>query len=138
MTLNVQGKNWLAQYAGNADKCFTNSGINYTDPDGIGRTGGTGDVANAFYVAHLVGLDNAVIIASTNYNQLKSKNCGSDINLADVGWIYNNDGYPTGESRYCDTGIYDCGGVKEGIGGFGIVLGLAAFVAIAYLATSKK
>ena len=100
MTLNTAIKNWLAQNAG-ASNCFASSGIVYRDPDNISRTGGTGDVLNAFFVAHLIGKDTAVIIASTNYTSLKSINGGLDIALDDVTWAYNNDGSPSGEARYC-------------------------------------
>ncbi len=102
MAINIAVKNWLAQNAGSSN-CFASSGIAYRDPDGVGHTGGTGDVLNAFYVAHLVGLDTAIIIASTNYNGIKATNGNADIILADVTWAYNNDGAPAGEPRYCVT-----------------------------------
>ncbi len=103
MTLNTAVKNWLAQYAG-LSSCFASSGIAYNDPDGMSRTGGTGDVLNAYYVAHLLGKDTVVIKAATNYTTLKSLNNNVDIILDDVSWAYNNDGSPAGEPRYCVSG----------------------------------
>jgi len=100
MTLNTNVKNWLAQYAGSSN-CFINSGIAYTDPDGVSRVGGTGDVLNALFVAHMVGKDTVVIIGTTNYNSFKITNGGVDVVLDDVNWAYNNDGAPAGEARYC-------------------------------------
>lgn len=93
-------KDWLANNAGAAG-CFTSGGITYTDPDGISRTGGTGDVLNAFYVAHLIGKDSQVIIAGTTYTSLKTINGGNDLALDDVTWAYSNDGTPAGELQYC-------------------------------------
>lgn len=93
-------KDWLATNAG-ISNCYSSTGIVYTDPDGIARTGSTGDVLNAFVVAHLVGLDSAVIKASTNYTQLKVINENNDLTITDVAFAYNNDGVPDGESKYC-------------------------------------
>lgn len=100
MTLNTALKNWIASNAG-AGNCYTSSGVSFIDPDGISRTGGSGDVLNAFFVAHLLGKDTNAIIVSTNYNTLKTINGGADVSLDDVTWIYNNDGTPAGEARYC-------------------------------------
>ncbi len=107
MTLNTELKNWLAQNAGSSN-CYVSSGIPYKDPDNISRTGGTGDVLNSFYVAHLLGKDTLTIISGTNYTALKTINGNSDIALDDVKWVYDNDGTPTGEAQYCfqaTTGI---------------------------------
>lgn len=100
MTLNDNCKNWLADNAG-TNHCYAQTGIAYTDPDGIERTGGTGDVANAFYVAHLIGKDTVIIIADTNYSQLKIINESVDLDLDDVRWVYNNDGHIIG--MYCSN-----------------------------------
>lgn len=93
-------KDWLAINAGIAN-CYSPSGISYTDPDGIARVGSTGEVLNAFVVAHLVGKDTAVIIAGINYTQLKVINEGNDLVIDDVAFAYNNDGDPVGEPLYC-------------------------------------
>lgn len=93
-------KDWLAQNAG-VGSCFAAAGINYTDPDGIARVGSTGDVLNAFVTAHLVGKDNAIIIAGTNYTQLKVINGGTDTAIDDVTFVYQNDGNPVTEPQYC-------------------------------------
>ncbi|TFH47223.1 MAG: hypothetical protein E4G94_00625 [ANME-2 cluster archaeon] len=93
-------KNWLATNAG-IGNCFSPTGISYKDPDGIARIGSTGEVLNAFVVANLVGLTSAIIIANTNYTQLKAINGGNDIAITDVAFAYNNDGSPTGEPIYC-------------------------------------
>jgi len=93
-------KTWLAMYAG-IGNCFSPTGINYTDPDGIARTGSTGEVLNAFVVANLVGKPTAIIIFNTNYTQLKVINGGYDITIDDVAFAYNNDGDPVGEPIYC-------------------------------------
>ena len=93
-------KIWLAKYAG-IGNCFSPSGITYKDPDGIEHTGSTGEVLNAFVVAHLVGKDSVQIIATVNYTQLKEINEDNDITITDVGFAYNNDGDPPGEPKYC-------------------------------------
>lgn len=103
--LTTQCKNWLATKAGN-NYCFVSNGVNYTDPDGIARTGSTGDVVNAFAVAHLIGLDDKIIIANTNYSQLKVINGNNDVGISDVKWVYDNDGFNssgTSEPQYCIT-----------------------------------
>lgn len=101
--LTTTAKDWLAENAG-INSCFASSGISYRDPDGISRTGGTGDVLNAFVVAHMVGKDYAVIISNTHYSSLKSKNSNQDMSIDDVSWVYNNDG--TGaEQKYCVSGV---------------------------------
>lgn len=102
MSLTTATKDWLAQNAGSGG-CFAASGIAYNDPDGIARTGGTGDVLNAFVVANLVGSGaSAVIIAATTYDWLKAnKNGNADITINDVTWAYGNDGAPAGEIAYC-------------------------------------
>ena len=97
--LTPETKDWLAENAG-IDSCFSSININYIDPDNIARTGSTGDVLNAFVVAHMVGKDNAIIIANTNYSSLKSINNNQDIAINDIAWVYSNDGTGT-ESRYC-------------------------------------
>lgn len=89
--ITITTKNWLAVNAGSLG-CFSTSGIAYKDPDGISRSGSTGDVVNAFYVAHLLGKDTVVIIAGTSYNALKVINSNNDITMDDVGWVYNNMG----------------------------------------------
>lgn len=98
--ITISLKNWLAANAG-VGSCFAATGINYTDPDGIARTGSTGDVLNAFVVAHLVGKDAVIIIAGTNYTQLKVINEGNDATIEDVGFVYGNDGIPVGEPKFC-------------------------------------
>jgi len=101
MTLTKEGKDWLATYAG-SNGCFQPSGISYKDADGVSHTGSTGDVANALYVAHLVGKDDVEIVAGKSYNDFRSANGGNDLTLDDVGWVYGNDGDP-GEPQYCIT-----------------------------------
>lgn len=101
--LLIATKDWLANNAGSAG-CFASAGITYSDPDGISRTGGTGDVLNAFYVAHLLGKDSQVIKAGATYTSLKATNGGNDLILDDVSWAYANDGAPTGEPKYCASG----------------------------------
>jgi len=100
MTVNDECKKWFADNAG-LNNCFVSAGMNYTDPDGIARTGGTGDVANAFYVAHLIGKDTVIIIANANYTQLKTINGSNDLSLDDVRWVYDNDGHVSGTPAYC-------------------------------------
>ena len=100
MSLNITIKDWFARNAG-TDDCFVSSGIAYTDPDNISRTGGTGDVVNAFVVAHLLAKDTQIIIAGANYNDLKAINNNTDMTIDDVSWAYNNDGSPVGEPQYC-------------------------------------
>ncbi|MBA7515555.1 hypothetical protein ES705_07597 [subsurface metagenome] len=83
--LTPSGKDWLAVHAGSAD-CYQPSGILYTDADGISHTGPTGDVANALYVAHLVGKDTVPITSDgKNYNDFKAANGGNDMVITDVG-----------------------------------------------------
>lgn len=97
ITLTTTSKNWLALNAGlntpGVSNCFSSTGISYTDPDGTLRSGGTGDVLNAFYVAHLIGHDTTQIIANTDYNGFKVINSATDIGLDDVNFAYANDGH---------------------------------------------
>jgi len=102
MTLNTQIKDWFATNAGNGT-CFAGSGKSYIDADGISHTGRTGDIVNAFYTAHQVGRDSAIIIANTNYTQLKVINNNADIELSDISWVYNNDGGIGSSTTYCKT-----------------------------------
>ena len=88
MTVENLTVNWLSRYAGIED-CFAFDGVNYSDPDGISRIGSTADVFNAFFVAHLIGKDDVIIISETNYTQLKAINKNHDINLDDVGYVYS-------------------------------------------------
>ena len=92
MTIENLTINWLSRYAG-IDDCFAQEGINYNDPDGIARIGSTADVLNAFFVAHLIGKDDVIIISNTNYSQLKNINKNQDINLDDVGTVYEIENY---------------------------------------------
>lgn len=103
VTLTTTAKNWLATHAG-VGNCFSPSGVSYTLPDTHAvMTGSTGDVVNAFFVAHLVGLDTApaIIIANTDYNGFKAINGGTDIGFDDVNFAYTNDGATSGISAYC-------------------------------------
>ena len=101
--LTTTTKEWLAKSAG-ISSCFASSGVSYKDPDGVSRTGGTGDVLNAFVVAHMIGKDYVVIISGTHYSSLKSKNSNQDINIDDVSWVYDNDGTGT-KPKYCAPGV---------------------------------
>ncbi len=101
-TLTTAAKDWLAINAG-IGNCFSATGITFTDSSGVSHTGGTGDVVNAFFVAHLVGQDSGIIIANTNYTSFKAINGEIDIVMDDVGFAYNNDGTPSGESKYCKS-----------------------------------
>ena len=100
--LTTSLKDWLAANAG-VGSCFAPAGISYTDPDGIARIGSTGDVLNAFVVAHMVGKDAVIIIAGTNYTQLKVINEGNDTTVDDVAFAYGNDGDPATEPKYCSV-----------------------------------
>ena len=100
VTLTTEAKNWLAINAG-VSNCFAPTGVVYKDADGISHTGATGDIVNAFLVAHMVGLDSAEIIASTNYTVFKTINGGNDIGFDDVNFAYNNDGAVSGTPAYC-------------------------------------
>lgn len=98
VTLTTAAKNWLAMNAG-VNNCFSPSGVSYTDAEGVSRTGSTGDIVNAFWVANAVGLGTAPIIANTNYNQFIAINGGTGIGFDDIQFAYQNDGstYPA----YC-------------------------------------
>ncbi len=91
VTLTTEAKNWLAMNAG-VGNCFSPTGVSYTDADNIPHTGSTGDVVNAFMVAHLVGNDIAIIIAGMDYTHFKTINGGVDIGFDDVNFAYTNDG----------------------------------------------
>lgn len=97
--LSTTVKNWLAVNAG-VNSCFSQSGISYKDPDGVQRTGGTGDVFNAFVVSNLIGKSSVIIIANTNYATLKSMNNNTDLAISDATWVYANDGSGTA-TKYC-------------------------------------
>lgn len=119
--LTTAAKNWLAEHAG-LSGCFEFTGISYTDPDGTPRTGSTGDVFNAFVVAHMIGKDSVIIKDNTNYTQLKAINNNSDMDITDVAFVYNNDGVPSSEPKYCksvSTDVTDMGNYLPGCGGYG-------------------
>lgn len=97
--INTAVKDWLAKNAG-VSSCFSPYGVSYKDPDGVSRTGSTGDVLNAFLVANMIGKSTTVIIANTAYTTLKSINNMQDITMDDVAWVYSNDGTGT-EQKYC-------------------------------------
>lgn len=97
--LSATVKDWLAVNAGSGS-CFSQSGVNYKDPDGVFRTGGTGDVLNAFVVANMIGKGGAIIIANKSYASLKVMNGNQDIGISDVTWVYENDGSGTA-AKYC-------------------------------------
>jgi len=99
--ITITTKDWLASNAGTSE-CFSAFGVAYSDPDGISRNGSTGDVINAFYVAHLLGKDTTIIIAGTSYNALKVINSNNDITMDDVGWVYNNMGSGS-DPLYCSA-----------------------------------
>lgn len=104
VTLTTAAKNWLAINAGiynGTTYCFSPTGVSYTDAEGVPHTGNTGDVVNAFFVAHLTNLDAALIIAGMNYIGLKALNGGVDIVMDDVNFAYTNDGAPVTEPVYC-------------------------------------
>ncbi len=116
MTLNKELKNWIAVNAGTGT-CFAGSGITFHDADGMSHAGRSGDVLNAFYTAHQVAKDTAVIIAGTNYSQLKVINGGVDIDINDVGWVYANDGGTGSSSSFCktnDPSVYVCNTPLDG------------------------
>lgn len=100
MTLTINGKNWFAMNAGSGTPtyCYVTSGLTYYDADGVIHTGGTVEVVASFVGAHLVNKDTAIIIANTNYTQLKVINDNTDLTIDDVTWVNNN-------STYC----YVCG-----------------------------
>ncbi len=99
VTLTTEAKNWLAINAG-VSNCFSPSGVSYV-VDGTVHVGSTGDVVNAFFVSHLVGLDTTIVIANTDYNGFKTINGGVDIGFDDVNFAYSNDGTTPGISAYC-------------------------------------
>lgn len=92
--LSTTLKDWLAVNAGSGS-CFTQYYINYRDPDGVWRTGGTGDVLNAFVVSNMIGKSYVNIIANKSYSSLKVLNNNQDIGIDDVAWVYANDGSGT-------------------------------------------
>jgi len=96
MTLSAIAKNMLVSIAGSGG-CFALSGITYTDPDGLSRTGSTADVLNAFVVSNLVGKPNAMIKGGYTYSSfISSFNGNAAMDIADVTWAYNN--------QYCAAG----------------------------------
>lgn len=92
VTLTARSKNWLAINAG-VNNCFSPGGVTYTDPDGIVRTESTSQVLNAFWTAHQLSKDTAIIIAGTNYIGFTAINGQVDIDLTDIDWAFNNDGH---------------------------------------------
>ena len=97
--LSTAVKDWLAVNAGSGS-CFSQSGINYKDPDGISRIGGTGDILNAFVVSNMIGRGFVKIIANKSYTELKQMNGNQDIGIDDVSWAYATDGSGTA-AKYC-------------------------------------
>ncbi len=119
MTLNTQIKDWLATNAGTGT-CFSGSGVTYNDADGISHTGRTGDVLNAFFTAHQVAEDSAIIIANTNYTQLKSINSGQNIEMSDVGWVYANDGGTGSTATFCKSACVPTWTCRQPLDGYEI------------------
>lgn len=100
VTLTTISKNWLAINAGSGapNYCFSPGGVTYTDPDGVVRTESTSQVLNAFWTAHQIGKDTAIIIAGTNYIGFTAINGQVDIDFSDIDWAYNSQISPT---PYC-------------------------------------
>lgn len=97
VTLTTRSKNWLAINAG-VNNCFSPGGVTYADPDGFVHTESTSQVLNAFWVAHGLGKDTAIIIAGTNYIGFTTINGEVDIDFSDIDWAYNSQISPT---PYC-------------------------------------
>jgi len=96
MTLSAIAKNMLASLAG-AGGCFALSGISYTDPDGVSKTGSTADVLNAFVTSNLLGKPNTPIRGGYTYSSfIASFNGNAAMDISDVTWAYNN--------QYCAPG----------------------------------
>ena len=91
MTLSTAGKNWLAINAG-VNNCFSPTGVSFVDADGTPFTMGTKDVVITFIGAHLVGKNDAIIIANTSYNGFKTIN-GPDLIYTDATFVNNSDGH---------------------------------------------
>jgi len=101
VTLTTASKNWLAINAG-VGNCFSPVGVAYTDPEGIPHVESTNRVVNAFYTAHQLGLDTAIIIANTNYIGFTAINNNTDLDMDDITWAYNSAGHPGSTlPQYC-------------------------------------
>lgn len=92
MTLTTAGKDWLTINAG-VNNCFSPTGVTFLDADGVQFTAGTKDVVISFIGAHMVGRNDAIIIANTSYNGFKAINGNLDLVYSDVTWVYNSDGH---------------------------------------------
>ena len=97
MTLTDNGKDWLARNAG-VNNCFASSGVSYKDLEGNSHTGSTTDVAAMLVVAMLVGETTKEIVNGKSYDDFKSANGGYDIDIEDVGTVYDLQEAPT---PYC-------------------------------------
>ncbi len=92
MTLTTAGKDWLAINAG-VNNCFSPTGVSFVDADGVPFTAGTKDVVIVFIGAHMVGKNDAIIIANTSYNGFKAINGNNDLVYPDATLVYNSDGH---------------------------------------------
>lgn len=91
MTITTSGMDWLATYAGR-NNCFADSGIAYTDADGVSHTGSTLEVATALVTANMVGKPDVSIVAGKSYNDWKDTN-GGDISIDDLTKVRDNPTY---------------------------------------------
>lgn len=94
------GRDFLATHAGSGTpKCYQPSGIPFHDTDGLPQTGSTGDVAGMLSIAKDEEYT-GVIVDGLTYADFRVANGGNDISVADVGWVYANDG-GAAEPQYC-------------------------------------
>ncbi len=101
--LTEAGKRYIAENFG-IGGCFVYSELTWTRVDKDGETtvetGGTVKLINRLTEPMVVDY---IIINSSNYTyaELKAANGNNDIDLDDITWMAEHDGYPPGEDQYC-------------------------------------
>jgi len=101
--LTEAGTRYIAENFG-IGGCFVYSELTWTRVDKDGETtvetGGTVKLINRLTEPMIVDY---IIINSSNYTyaELKAANGNNDIDLDDITWMAEHDGYPPGEDQYC-------------------------------------
>ena len=105
MTLTTNGRNYIGKYFGDASRCFTSSGLNWTylGTDSVVYTetnGGTAMIVSNLVMTSLV--QSVTINGVTfTYNQLKAANDNINVTLDDAKLIQTEDTNIGGEIQFC-------------------------------------
>lgn len=105
MALTTTGKNYIANKFG-INNCFVYSGLAWTTYGTGGtseaETGGTARLVSRLVTSGIVRVQlTAPSTGSYTPADLTSNNENQSVDYADIKWITDHDGYPSGEAQYC-------------------------------------